>query len=67
MTLRSVRRGHSPNCSSAGSVVGAALISAALGGAVLNAYADRLARWLRKEDDARPKVRREDFGAIVAV
>jgi radical SAM protein with 4Fe4S-binding SPASM domain len=64
--IRSLRRGHSPNCSSAGSVVGAALISAALGGAVLNAYADRLARWLRNEDDARPKVRREDFGAIVA-
>jgi radical SAM protein with 4Fe4S-binding SPASM domain len=40
-----VRRGRSPNCSAVGSVVGLALVSAVVGAAIVNAFADRLARW----------------------
>ena len=41
-----VRRGRSPNCSAVGSVVGLALVSAVVGAAIVNAFADRLARWI---------------------
>ncbi|MCB9793399.1 MAG: radical SAM protein, partial [Alphaproteobacteria bacterium] len=37
--LLALRRGHSPNCSSAGSVVGVALVTAAAAAVVLNAWA----------------------------
>ncbi len=82
-----VRPGHSPNCSAAGSVVGAALLTAVGVAAVLNAFAGRLSAWRRDGDggpptgvdpstetppdptptDDTPRVRREAFGAIVAV
>ena len=45
--IRSVRRGHSPNCSSAGSVVGVALVSLVASAVVLNMWADRFARWAK--------------------
>lgn len=64
MRLLSIRRGRAPNCSSAGMLVGAALASAVVGAAVLNAFADRFSR---RGDDGGERVRREDFGAIVAV
>lgn len=43
--LRWVRRGHRPSCSSAGSVVGVALLTVGGAAVLLNAYADRLRRW----------------------
>jgi radical SAM protein with 4Fe4S-binding SPASM domain len=39
--IRSVQRGHTPNCSSAGSVVGLALLSVVGCAVVVNAWADR--------------------------
>jgi radical SAM protein with 4Fe4S-binding SPASM domain len=44
--LVSARRGHAPNCSSAGSMVGLVLVSAVAGAALLNALADRFLHWL---------------------
>ncbi len=44
--LRSVRLGHAPNCSSAGSVVGAMLVTATGAAVVLNVWADRFLRWV---------------------
>lgn len=46
--IRVVRAGHAPNCSSAGAVVGAVLLSAVLGAAWLNAFAGRIASGLRR-------------------
>lgn len=46
--FRVLRQGHAPNCSSAGAVVGMALLSAVLGSAVLNFYAARLAALVRR-------------------
>jgi radical SAM protein with 4Fe4S-binding SPASM domain len=67
--IRSIRRGHSPNCSATGSFVGAALLSAAAVAAVVNAFADRLAP--RRENDGGPEepvvVRPEADGAILRV
>lgn len=47
--IHRVWRGHAPNCSASGSVVGTALLSAVAVAAVLNAYADRFARWLSRD------------------
>jgi len=44
--LKSVRLGHAPNCSSAGSVVGTMLLTAAGASVVLNVWADRFLRWV---------------------
>lgn len=47
MTVLKVRRGHSPNCSASGTVVGLAIVSLVAAAAVLNAFADRFARFTR--------------------
>lgn len=74
MRLLSIRPGHSPNCSATGSVVGLVLVSAGLAQAVLNGWADRVAR-AGDDDEGQPKddgvaeppaVREEHFGAIAA-
>lgn len=44
-TVLKVRRGRAPNCSATGSVVGLAILSVVAASAVLNAFADRFARW----------------------
>ncbi len=77
--LRSVQRGHAPNCSSAGSVVGWALTTAVGAAVVLNLFADRFLVWVHRGDDpptgdadgseADPpdvRVRLEEDGALVA-
>jgi len=43
--IRAVLRGHAPNCSSAGSVVGMALVSTAATAVIVNAWALRFLRW----------------------
>lgn len=63
--VRSVRRGWSPNCSSAGSVVGVALTSVVLTAAVLSIWAERYVRWLNQggagmDEDAIHGVLRHD-------
>ncbi len=65
--IRSLRRGRSPNCSATGSFVGIALVSAVAGAAVLNAWADRFARWTGGGDgpDEPPLLRDEDDGAAL--
>lgn len=45
MKLLRVRRGHSPNCSATGSIVGLALASAVGCAAIVNAFADRFHIW----------------------
>ncbi len=60
MTVRSVQRGRAPNCSSAGSLVGAALVSAVAGAAVFNAYAAAFAEWL--EGNGPDSTGRRGFG-----
>ncbi|MEL6347919.1 MAG: radical SAM protein, partial [Myxococcota bacterium] len=67
--LLKIRRGHAPNCSSGSSVVGVALVSATIAGALINLYADRFQQWIDDngdDDDAPPRLRRETFGAILA-
>ena len=59
MKVVRVRRGHSPNCSSAGFVVGTALLSAVAGAAVINAFAAKMARYGR--------ARKEGGGALLQV
>ena len=59
--IRSVRRGHSPNCSATGSFVGAALLSAAAVAAVLNAFAARVFR----PSEHPSRIRPEADGAIL--
>ncbi|MCB9689495.1 MAG: radical SAM protein [Alphaproteobacteria bacterium] len=63
-----VRRGHSPNCSATGSVVGLALVSAVACAAVVNAFAERFATWRRAPppDLPPPRLRPERFGALLA-
>ncbi len=48
MTVLKVRRGHSPNCSASGTVVGLAILSWVAAAAVLNGFADRFAGWTRR-------------------
>lgn len=61
--IAQIRRGHAPNCSGSGVVVGVALFGATLAGAIANAYAARLSR-----DPTRARVRLDaDGGATVAV
>jgi radical SAM protein with 4Fe4S-binding SPASM domain len=67
--VRSVRRGHAPNCSATGPVVGAALLTVAATGLLVNTWADRVARWLDGEDPAPPeppRARRERRGAVLS-
>ncbi len=47
--IRAVWRGHAPNCSSSGSVVGMALVSAVATAAIVNAWAARFLRWKKGE------------------
>ena len=49
--IRRLQRGHSPNCSATGSVVGLALVSAAVAAALLNAWADRLSSVLPDDSE----------------
>ena len=67
---RSIREGHAPNCSSAGSVVSLALLSTAATGVVVSVWADRLTRWLRRDrgpgEAPPPRVRDEGDTAVVA-
>lgn len=52
-----VRRGRSPNCSAVGSVVGIAIVSAIVGAAVVNAWAERFLRGTKgSEGDAGPSL-----------
>lgn len=44
-SIRTIRQGHFANCSATGSVVGMALLSVVAVGAIVNAFADRFARW----------------------
>lgn len=48
--LLRIRRGHSPNCSATGSFIGTAIASAAVGAAVINAYADRFRAFLDRSE-----------------
>ena len=68
--IQAIRRGHSPNCSATGSVVGLALVSAAALALVVNSFADRFTRWRDRDDDdddgPKPKVRRERRGSLLA-
>lgn len=69
--LLRLRRGHAPNCSSGSSVVGAALVSATVAAALINAWAHRFLHELPPSDPddhgpKRPRLRREHFGAILA-
>ena len=57
MKLLRIRRGHSPNCSATGSVVGLALASAVGCAAIVNAFADRFTAWVhppRQPEDPDP-------------
>ncbi len=72
MSLLRLRRGHAPNCSSGSSVVGLALVSAVVAGALLNTFADRFRRWRDEDTDedddgTPPRIRSETFGAILAL
>jgi radical SAM protein with 4Fe4S-binding SPASM domain len=65
--VRSVRRGRSPNCSATGMVVGAALLTVAATGVVVNLFADRLAAYLEGgEPPAPPRVRTEHGGSLLS-
>lgn len=61
-----LRRGHSPNCSAVGSVVGVALVSAVVAGAVINAWAERFARWAGGAGEPGPRLRREQDGGVLS-
>ncbi len=62
-SLLQIRRGHAPNCSGSGVVVGVALFGATLAAAIANAYAARLTR-----DPTGARVRPEaDGGATVSL
>lgn len=70
MKLLSVRRGHAPNCSSAGSVVGLALASSTAFAAVLGLWAHRFAAWRSPPGGGPPspaRQRAEAFGAMLAL
>jgi radical SAM protein with 4Fe4S-binding SPASM domain len=62
----SVRRGHCPNCSASGAVVGLALLSAAAAAVVVNSFADRFSRW-REGQAPGAKVRDETGAAWLAL
>ncbi len=64
MVIRSVRPGHAPNCSSAGSVVGLALVSVVVASALLNTWAERFGRFTRDGSPAPPKLRRDREGSV---
>ncbi len=64
--VRRVRRGRSPNCSATGAVVGTALLTVAAAGVVVNAFADRLARWDERPSGEPPRVRSEGGHALLA-
>lgn len=66
--IRSLQRGHAPNCSSSGSVVGAALLSTAAAAVVVNAWAWRFLRWLEggpPPGGQPPRLRAEEGGALL--
>lgn len=63
MKLLAIRRGHAPNCSSAGSLVGAALVSSVVFSAILGAWAHRFASWGKQP----ARQRGEGFGAMLAL
>lgn len=68
--IRAVHRGHAPNCSSSGSVVGIALVSAVAATAVVNAWALRFLRWAEGQGPPgpAPRLRREaDGSALLAL
>ena len=59
MGLLAIRRGRAPNCSSGGSVIGLALISAVAASSVLTIWSHRLLSWRKG------KARGESFGGIL--
>lgn len=63
--VTSVRRGHSPNCSATGLVVGTALLTVAAAGVLVNTFADRLAAYPADPPPEPPRVRREGGGGAV--
>jgi radical SAM protein with 4Fe4S-binding SPASM domain len=71
--ILSVRRGHCPNCSASGAVVGLALLSAAAAAVLVNSFADRFSRWREGEpsepghDRSKARVRDEAGAAWLAL
>jgi len=61
MDILAIRRGRAPNCSSGGSVIGLALVSATAASAILSFWAHRLLQWKDKHIQSRE----EDFGHII--
>lgn len=61
--VRAVWRGHAPNCSSSGSVVGLALLSTVATAAIVNAWAHHFLRWARGGGGPPPRLRREADGS----
>ena len=59
MDILALRRGRAPNCSSGGSVIGLALISATAASSILSFWSHRLLHWKSFKD------RDEDFGRII--
>jgi len=67
--IRSLQRGHAPNCSSSGSVVGAALLSTAGAAVIVNAFAWRFLRWLEggsPPGGEPPRLRQEGEEALLS-
>jgi radical SAM protein with 4Fe4S-binding SPASM domain len=62
--LLRVRRGRAPNCSAVGSVVGIAIVSAAVGAAIVNAWADRFLRWTQGRPPPDPSTWSGDEGPV---
>ena len=66
MDILSVRRGRAPNCSSGGSVIGLALLSASAASSVLAFWAKRLMEHRAQSNNSDPPNGRvEDFGSII--
>ena len=66
MDILSLRRGRAPNCSSGGSVIGLALLSASAASSVLAFWAQRLMVHRSNSTDSEPpNLRPEEFGSIV--
>jgi radical SAM protein with 4Fe4S-binding SPASM domain len=67
-TVLAARRGRAPNCSASGFVVGASLLGAIAAAAVVNAFADRFARWRDERPPGPPaRVRNETLAAWLAL
>jgi radical SAM protein with 4Fe4S-binding SPASM domain len=67
MQIILLRRGHCPNCSASGAVVGLALLSAAAAAVLVNSFADRFSRWREGPPQGGAKVRDEAGAAWLAL